>query len=353
MSIDYFAQQLTPPAGTSISSGATPQQPFGAPQPYTGTANYNPRNTHGPGDTAAFLAAVNRQGQQAANQGQQLANNQVTNALNFYGNQAGLDPATGRTALGQAFIDRAWGNVANTFANRDYMGRLLNEDAVTGQRRLDLQAANTNVDQAALERRLHPGGYYDALQGLLGRDLANQLAGFDLKDLGSWQAAQTAQRGEISDATARGALQTEGTRADMSDIQKQLANQLTSSNLGREGARIGNEKEGLSLSEQRAQDRDRQQQLSNTAKDYGLQKEQLQTELQRGLEKLNIDSYVTVNDLMDKMNSSDINDRQAVQSLINSALTNSGAFPTYGPGSYAPSAPAFKGTSTGGGGRRM
>lgn len=303
-------------------------------------APYRVREGGAVGDTAGFLAAANRVGQRQANTQRNQGLQQYENAYNYFGNVAGFDPMTGTTADTQEYLGRlgvdasgnptGGGQLGMTLGNRDYMGRLLGEDYGTNLKRLGLQEQETQQDKAGLNRRVGKGGYFDQLGGLVDRSLLNQLAGYDVQETSARNAHQTARRGEISDATSRGSLQTHGTREDLGDIAKNLWQNVLGLNVQREGANIGADKERTSLAEQRAQDKDRLGALDLKAKDYGLQRDQFKTDLDRGLQKLGIDAYFSTNDIIDKANSAKAEDRKVADQIIRNAMDYSDQFPGTG-----------------------
>lgn len=317
---------------------------------YVSTANRRPANTTVPyassgqtgyGNTPEYLATVARIN--AGNTARQGANayQQQQNAYNYFSNVAGYDPATGMTADTAAYLGRlgvdangnptGGGQLGMTVGNRDYMGKLLNQDYASSLARLGLDEQGNQLEKAGAIRRTGAGGYYDQLGGLIDRNLLNQLAGYDVQEGTARNKATTARRGEISDSTARGALQTYGTREDLGDIAKSLWQDVLGLNVQREGARIGTEKEKVSLGEQRAQDKDRIAQLDLKAKDYGLQRDQFKTELDRGLAKLGIDAYFTSEDIMDKANSAKASDRAVAEQIIRNSMDYSSQFPSTSP----------------------
>jgi len=320
----------------------TPQTIPGTPgvvrYPGTSTVNRRPANTvsapygssgqTGYGNTPEYLAAAQRVNARNIQTQQSNALNQQQNAYNYFANAAGYDPGTGTTADTNAYLSRLEGQQGMTLGNRDYMGRLLNQDYSTNLARVGLDEQANQVDKSGVNRRLAGGGYFDQLSGLIDRNLLNQLAGYDVQEGSARNKFATERRGEISDSTARGALQTYGTREDLGDISKSLWQDILGLNVQREGARIGSDKEKVSLSEQRSQDKDRLAQLDLKAKDYGLQRDQFKTELDRGLAKLGIDAYYTSEDIMDKANSAKASDRAVAEQIIRNSMDYSNQFST-------------------------
>ena len=325
-------------AGYGAGYAAAPQTAARRPTNTAPQTAYSYSGITGYGNTPEYLAAAQRVQNRNVQTQQSNALNQQQNAYNYFANVAGYDPNSGVTADTNAYLSRlgvdAYGNATGggqlgmTAGNRDYMGKLLNQDYQTSLARLGLDEQGNQIDKAGALRRTGAGGYFDQLGGLIDRNLLNQLAGFDVQEGSARNKYATARRGEISDSTARGALQTYGTREDLSDISKSLWQDILGLNVQREGARIGSDKEKVSLSEQRAQDKDRLAQLDLKAKDYGLQRDQFKTELDRGLAKLGIDAYFTTEDIMDKATSAKSQDRAIAEQIIRNAMDYSSQFPT-------------------------
>ncbi|GIV04098.1 MAG: hypothetical protein KatS3mg015_2928 [Fimbriimonadales bacterium] len=306
-------------------------QPFGRPRPITTNAPYQPYTAR-PEDPAGYAAAVNRARQRAANQAAQSALQQQYNAANYFANIYGFsptpDPVTGaHTPYSSAQIRRLQGQQMMTLAERDYLTQQAQQDYAANLARLGLAEQELALQRAGLNRRLGSGGYFDQLAGLIDRSLANQLRGFDITDLGSFAQHRTQRRGEISDATARGALTVGGTRADLRDIDETLMRQLAEANLGREAARLGAERERVSLAEQRAQEQERARALDLKAQEFGMDREQFKRELERGLHKLNLDAFFSSEDILDRINSTRLEDRMLGEQILQNAMANASYFP--------------------------
>lgn len=243
--------------------------------------------------------------------------NQQANAFGFYQGAYGFDPITGTTAEGALQRANLNNQIGMQLGNKQYQSGLLNQDYQTGLAQLGLRQQGLGIDQGALVRQLASGGYFDQLGNLIESRLGNQKEGANL-------SADVSTRKQTSESIAGGSQQTLGNRQGLSDIQSALKNQLSGFDIGAQGERV-------SLTEQRAKARDQQRQLELTGKDYGLQKDQLKTALDRGLANLGLNSYITINDLMDKVNSSNAQDRMVGQQIIQQVMQNSGMFSTSAP----------------------
>lgn len=223
----------------------------------------------------------------------------------------------------------------------NFGARGLNEDFGFSNRLNNLDIAGNQIDRNAAQRVLNSGGLYDVQQqgldasrGLLGRELANQMRGFGFDQSTATRAAKTNLRGSISDAAARGAAQNEGLRNKVTDIYGNLYDQFGQINVGREGARISNERGKISLNNQqagltenKAQARDRTAQIDLQAQRLGISGEQLRNNLTRGLEKLGIDKRVNTNALIDGLMSKSAETKQQALQLYYQALDYGGFFP--------------------------
>lgn len=165
----------------------------------------------------------------------------------------------------------------------------LNQDYQTGLAKLDNQSAGIDVQRQALARQ---PGYLSTLH-----DLANQ---------SYQQSADVARRGLDSEATARGAFTSIGVNQGRSDIVTQLTNQLQRSD--------------TQYNEQIASLADQNKMLDLQANNLGLDRQALKTELERGLDRLNLNSIMSIGDLLTKLNSTNIEDQMIAQQIFNSAL---------------------------------
>lgn len=229
------------------------------------------------------------------------------------GLQAALDAFTGMAqpdyanlANQRAGLQRG---IGDALASRDMQLRFGREDYANQMARNGLGVQGLGVDRAAAQRA---GVNVDALMALAGQMLQNQLGSTRL-------GADIRTRGQKSDATARGAFVTQGNRDALSDISKQLGFDEGRLNIGYQQDMIG-------LKEQKAQAADRNKQLDMKAKELGLQRNELKTALQQGIERLNMGAYVDVNSIMDKLASTDIQERTIAEQIYRQALDYAGVF---------------------------
>lgn len=156
----------------------------------------------------------------------------------------------------------------------------INQGSGLERQMLGLQGEDQAIQRAALGRQ---DPLLNAQQGL-----SNQ--GFDLSSLMSWQGAQRGQRRLISDATARGAVQTQGTREGFEEIQQDLQNSLTGIGIERTGS-------DLSYSERHAQVSDQRKTLDVAAKRLGVSAKEITNKTQQALEALNLSTRLSVDQL--------------------------------------------------------
>lgn len=131
-----------------------------------------------------------------------------------------------------------------TLANQGY------SNTVAG---LDISRGAVNREQGYLPQEQ---GIANQLLGLSGQDLgiARQRLGLqgqslDLTEKSEKEAAQQAWQGQLSSATARGAMNTSGNRQSLQNIQTGLGNQLAQLGLQRQGNTLSGQ--GLDISGQR------------------------------------------------------------------------------------------------------
>lgn len=201
------------------------------------------------------------------------------------------------------------------------------------QQGIGIQQENVGINQESIgiqqTGNLRTVDYIAHLQ-----DIAGQLLGVNTTDV--TQRADTAERGVLSDSTARGAMHAPGTGLAITDINNAETNQLSTLNLGYERDSAGFAEQTAGLHEQNALldnqhdllDNEREM-LELRAQQLGLDADGLYTNLQMGLQRLGLDTTLSVNDLLGRLNSSDIQDQMLVQQLWNAALTASDQYQNY------------------------
>lgn len=294
--------------------------------------------------------------------------------------QQQLDMLKG-TPMGAAFEDllsnndTIGANIAVLKAQRAAQQGALGKDNSAAKARLDLQEQGLGIDRGAANRQLEllgrfrdllgtdyetstgtlnklldiAGGDYNRVLGFLAqqeqfagteRDLALRTAGL---------ARDSASRQALSSATARGATTSKGLRDTNEEILRQYG--ITTDTAGNSYAQalasIGNKRGEnqssfdttraniakqlanaktdydrglLNNSESAAQARDRLAQLDLTAKDLGLQREQLDAALARGLADLGLQGIADANTVANMLSSNNANIIQAGMAIIQAGL---------------------------------
>lgn len=172
------------------------------------------------------------------------------------------------------------------------------------QRGLGLDRQQLGIDRGAAAR---------ALANTIEQErLARAMTGNQKKTLGLGYEKDT--RGERSDATARGALTTPGTRTNLKDMYGNFL-------LGNERLDLGLESDLLGIREQRNQARDRQKALDLESKRLGLNSDQLSSQLDQALDQLGLGNLMSTNDIFSALSSGNAQQaglaRQIMEDLIN------------------------------------
>lgn len=208
------------------------------------------------------------------------------------GLNAGMVQAGPQLALNADSRDQMAQQIAAYQASQLAQSGYLNQDYQTGLAKLGLQDQSLDVQREALARQ---PGYLGTLH-----DLANQAYN---------QQAATNLRGLNSQATAAGSYTSIGAGEGRNDIATQLANQLSRSD--------------TQYNEQLATVADQNKMLDLQAQNLGLDRTQLKTDLDRGLDRLGLSTTLSVSDLLTKLNSSNIEDQMLAQQIFNAALGSS------------------------------
>lgn len=283
-----MAKSIAPPTGMQFNS-------FGVPPQYQPTTGPTP-NT------------VPTQGQQA---------------IDYFSGIYGPD-----LALNQQQSGNLAGQLGTTQAGYDLAVGAAQQGAAA-----DLAKVNLGPQYDAIERagNLRQMGVLDQQGNLAYRMLGSQFQGFDLQKLQSWQDAAKHQHAAMSDATARGAVTGRGIKRTFGDIQHDLANQLTGIDINKYQATNQAQSQQLTRNEQKAQLEDRNKTLDIKAKEYGIDRSKIQANLEQGLARLGIENSVTVNQILDALNSNDVQRMGIAHQIFNDAMTYSDFFMTTNP----------------------
>lgn len=259
------------------------------------------------------------------------------------GLQSSLDVFTGVHDPAMQLLNQSSGNIAGqigmTQIGYQQGVQALNQNAALDQQKLNLGPQYDAVTRQAIARQL---AGLDEQGRLAFLGLGNQFKGFDLQTL---QAQQGADRNKIavrSDATVRGAMSGRGINRTYGNIAQDLANQLTGIGINKEGAIINAQEGDLSRKEQAAKLQDQNKMLDIKAKEYGVDRAKIQASLQQGIAKLGLDQFMDVSQLLDALNSNDM-ERQAIATQIfRDAMAYSDMFTV-----MSPQSPAFTPPPTG------
>lgn len=242
---------------------------------------------------------------------------------------AGRIQAAPQFALNQQTRDQLTNQISLTNASKQAQTGYLQADYRTGLAQNDLSQQSLGIQRGALGRQ---SPYLDTLHQLA-------MQGINLNQESTQHQAQIAKRGAVSSAVTRGAINSPGLRQGLSDISMQLENQVSGYNLqrGQENAQYGEKK--ASLADQNAT-------LDLQARSLNISRDQLKTELDRGLDRLGLSTAMTTADLLARMNSSTIEDQVLAQQVFNAALQSSDYYAQFYPRQSAP-------TVASGGGSRV
>jgi hypothetical protein len=219
----------------------------------------------------------------------------------------------------------------------------LGQNANLAQQGIGLDRQELGIGKGAANRDISS---VMQLLGLNDRSLARQLASVDrygrinTKQLnnqiaGIAQSSDVARRGLTDDSVARGAYNAPGTRRGMTDIEREAQ-------LSREAARIGfystqqgltdragsaresHEGTAISLNDRLGGAQDTLQRLDLAGKRLNLSSEQISTSLQQGLERLGLDELTSFQDLITRLQSSDIEQQTMAANLLAQAAEIAG-----------------------------
>lgn len=247
----------------------------------------------------------------------------LQNALNLYTGFQG--PNLAQNTLTQ---NRLAGQLGYTDAQYGLDTGQLNTQAGFDRSRIGLSREGIGVDQNAINRQI---GVNSQLQ-----NLANQLFGLNRTELD--KDYNTSQRKLLSNATAKGAVSFgQGFAKDRADIYGKLL-------LDVQRGDVEKNKSDVNFGENKAQLEDRRKQLDLRAKGLGIDAGELESRLSNGLQRLGVDRFFRWQDIMDAMQSNDLQRRAIAEQIYQQALE---AFNTM-PDTFIPP-PVF----TGGGGGSM
>lgn len=196
----------------------------------------------------------------------------------------------------------------------------LNSNYGLDQRNLGLDRQGLSIDRAAIARQL--------ADTIAQEQIIRGLDANSRKSLGL-QYDQD-QRQERSDATARGAFTTPGTRQNLKDLFGGLM-------LGNERLDLGFRSDMLDLRSRRASLRDQRKQIDLQGQRYNLSGDQLRNQLNQALDQLGLSRMTSVNDIFDALNSGNSQRAALAQQMLDDLMGFGGSpgwLSSSGPGSY-------------------
>jgi hypothetical protein len=225
-----------------------------------------------------------------------------------------------RTLLSQTAPEMAGLDNSDILAQQRYnlggQSNLLNAQDLQGQ------IANQQRDLAARQGGLAAEQGAQARQGeFIGRQYNLAMQTLENQRQAGHAAYDTGLRSLYSDAAARGATQTFGTRAGRSDLYGQLQRAM-------KDVRIGRGEAGLTRDRGLTDALNAKAQLDMRAKQYGIEGDELQRRLNNGLAQLGAGRQLDALDLMDALSSNDVKRREAAQQVWNQVIQASIANPT-------------------------
>lgn len=220
-------------------------------------------------------------------------------------------------ALLENQYDSLYAQMGLTDANFDAQRGMLQSDYAMRQADLAAGRGANQIDLNSIPRQL---AYYDQLGGLQSQSYDNLLAQLGIRREGVQAQSDIDTRGVKSDATARGAFATIGTRRKIDDIGGELRRQLGLIGTQEREGGIQLATQRLSNAEQQAKLRDRQSTLQLTAQNYGVQAGQLELQLQQGLTRLGLDQAMSIGELMDALNSNNLQQQQLAGQVVDMAM---------------------------------
>lgn len=235
-------------------------------------------------------------------------------------------------ALQQAYRDQLAGRLGFAEVNFGQQQGNLRDQHGIDIAKLELDQRGIGIERGANNRQI---GNANTLEQLARQLLGNTQKGFDVDAREALQGFFANTRRAKSDATSRGAMNAPGTRTNFAEIGDTYNNSKDRIGLGREQAGLGFQRERVGLSEQRAAARDRNAMLDLRGEGLGLDRKTLSNNLEQGLSRLGLEQWVTVNDLLDAMNSSDIEKRSIAEQIFRQGLEYSDFFSGLDPAALA------------------
>jgi hypothetical protein len=231
----------------------------------------------------------------------------------------------------EANASRLAGQLGYADANYGLQQNFLNENAGLDRQRLGLSANNLGVDRDSINRQI-------GVQGQL-QELANQLFGVGGQKIDLTQQGLEADyrsRGHdlkqqlfdlMSQATTKGSVGSVANKLGLQNNKNKqigsyadLVRGLQGLDLNRSELGINKEQSDVNFTENKAKLADRLKTLDNESAKLGIDRKQLETNLQQGMAKLGLDRLMTVDSLIDAMQSNDIEKQAIAQNIFREAI---------------------------------
>lgn len=197
--------------------------------------------------------------------------------------------------------------------NADYQTNALNRDNALAQQLLGLDKQGLGIDKGLTNTQLKN---LNKLRGILGQQ--RLLAG-DVRDVNTAEAHDTAGRKTFdlrSALTSRGAFNTVANERGTGRINRDLIYQLAGINQQYRGASLGLDEKGIGYDNQEASLNAR---LANIGLDYqrlGITGQQLSNALQDGLQQIGLNSQTSINQLLDAMGGTNMQQAQLAATIL-------------------------------------
>lgn len=203
----------------------------------------------------------------------------------------------------------------------EYREDALHRDTDLAKQSIGIDRNLTNTQLANLDKlRAILGKQY----GLAGEQLANQMAGFGIDEATVRDMAKRKLFDLRSQLTARGAFGTIANERGTGRVSRDLMYELGQINVGRKGADIAHRGTVLGLDEKGIGYDNTEAGLKARLADLGIQDQKVANSLQDGLHQIGLDSYMSINGLLDAMGSTNAQQAQLAATILGEIAKLSG-----------------------------
>lgn len=173
-----------------------------------------------------------------------------------------------------------------------------NQNAGFSMRDIGLSREGLNVQQGTLARQM---GLLPQEYGLQQQQFDVQGKRLDEQTTESWLGAGEQQRAAKGAGIAQGNLMLPGAAQQRADIGQHLKNALTNIGFSREDLGINRQQAALEFQEKQAQQQDANKMLGIQAKKLGLSEEEVSARLKNTLDQIGISNQVSVSQLLGEL----------------------------------------------------